>query len=88
MLKLQLTVIAIFGVFASHALAHDTSQILEGECNNIGMMQSECDSLRVVKVKSTASEMPSSMHSHSPFHQSMEYSMCHEQRHGKCADDR
>ena len=75
MFKVQLTVIAIFGVFASHALAHDTSQILEGECNNIGMMQSECDSLRVVKVKSTASEMPSSMHSHSPFHQSMEYSM-------------
>lgn len=75
MFKVQLTVIAIFGVFASQALAHDTSQIVEGECNNMGMMQSECDSLRVVKVKPMTPEMPLSMHSHGPFHQSMEYSM-------------
>ena len=75
MLKLKFITFAIYTIFASQAFAHDTFQIVEGECNNMGMMGSECDSLSVVKVKQMTPEMPLSLHSHTAFHQSMDYSM-------------
>lgn len=50
MFKLQLSICAIYGMFACQAIAEDTTQFVRGECNNMTVMESECDSFSMVRV--------------------------------------
>ena len=75
MYKRPLTIIAIFGVFASQALAHDTAQLMQSERNNMGTMESDSDSFSVEKVKPKTPLNESSINSNKPFHQLMDDSM-------------
>ncbi|MES2500686.1 MAG: DUF305 domain-containing protein [Pseudomonadota bacterium] len=75
MFKLQLTIIAICGIVASQALAHDTAQLIQDECNNMGTMESDCDSFSLEKAKPKTALNESSINSNKPFHQMMDDSM-------------
>lgn len=53
-----MTVIAIFGVFASQAIAKDTAHFIQPECNNMGVMESECDSFSSIDLKAAKNTKP------------------------------
>lgn len=49
MYKLQLSICVIYGMFACQAIAEDTTQHVRGECNNMTVMDSDCDSFSMVR---------------------------------------
>lgn len=50
MFKLQFAICVICGVIACQAVAQEATQYIQGECNNMGVMESDCDSFSMVKV--------------------------------------
>lgn len=69
MFKLKFTIIAICGLIANQAIAKDTTKFIRGECNNMGVMESECDSFSSVRAVPLINAKPKTVSAELPYNQ-------------------
>lgn len=75
MFKPKLIICALYGMFACQAIAQDAPEVIQGECNNMSVMSSDCESFSMEQVEPATPLKAVSISSDKPFHQLMGDSM-------------